>query len=85
METIMQTSHLLFLALALPMALGAQTPAGPLKDPITTAFRTRTTAARRNIAQAFDSIPESKFGYKPTPAQLTIGYIAQHVTSDVAP
>src|SRR4029079_7252424 len=35
-----------------------------------------------NIAQAFDSIPESKFSYKPTPAQLTIGYIAQHIASD---
>jgi hypothetical protein len=39
-------------------------------------------ALQRNIAQAFDSIPESKFGYKPTPAQLTIGYIAQHLASD---
>ncbi len=39
-------------------------------------------ALHRNIAQAFDSIPESKFSYKPTPAQLTIGYIAQHVASD---
>jgi hypothetical protein len=37
---------------------------------------------QRNLAQAFDSIPESKFGYKPTPAQLTIGYIAQHLASD---
>ena len=37
---------------------------------------------QRNLAQAFDSIPESKFGYRPTPAQLTIGYIAQHLASD---
>jgi len=37
---------------------------------------------QRNLAQAFDSIPESKFGYKPTAAQLTIGYIAQHLASD---
>ena len=36
----------------------------------------------RNLAQAFDSIPEAKFGYKPTPAQLTIGYIAQHLAND---
>jgi uncharacterized damage-inducible protein DinB len=36
----------------------------------------------RNIAQAFDSIPESKFSYKPTPAQLSIGYIAQHIADD---
>ena len=37
---------------------------------------------QHNLAQAFDSIPESKFGYKPTPAQLSIGYIAQHLASD---
>jgi hypothetical protein len=36
----------------------------------------------RNLAQAFDSIPESKFSYKPTPAQLSIGFIAQHLASD---
>ena len=28
-----------------------------------------------SLAQAFDSIPEAKFGYKPTAAQLSIGYI----------
>lgn len=37
---------------------------------------------QRNLAQAFDSIPASKFSYKPTPAQLTIGYTAQHLESD---
>ena len=75
------------LALALPVTLEAQTPpaappAGPPANPITTAFRGRTMALQRNLAQAFDSIPESKFGYKPTPAQLSIGYIAQHLASD---
>ena len=74
---------LLLLALALPMGAAlAQQPAAPGPNPITTAFRNRTTAARRNILQAFDSIPESKFSYKPTPAQLTVGYIAQHVAAD---
>ena len=36
----------------------------------------------RNLAQAFDSIPASKFGYRPTPAQQTIGFIAQHLVND---
>ena len=27
----------------------------------------------------FDSIPAAKFGYRPTPIQQTVGYIAQHV------
>src|SRR5262249_23763229 len=77
-------------SLALPLALtfaplsagAAQQPATPQANPMTTAFKTRIAALHRNIAQAFDSIPESKFGYKPTPAQLTVGYIAQHVASD---
>ena len=73
----------LTLALALPTSLVAQQPsAAPPANPITTVFRTRTMNLQRNIAQAFDSIPESKFGYKPTPAQLTIGYIAQHLVTD---
>ena len=76
----MKTSHAaLALALALAAPLGAQqAPA----NPITAGFKARITGMHHNIAQAFDSIPESKFGYKPTPAQLTIGYIAQHLASD---
>lgn len=71
------------LALVLPASLAAQQPAsGPPANPITTSFRGRIFAFHRNLAQAFDSIPESKFSYKPTPAQQTIGYIAQHLASD---
>ena len=69
------------LSLALPLALSAQAPAAT-KDPITAVFRTRTMTLQRNLAQAFDSIPESKFGYRPTPVQQTVGYIAQHLVSD---
>jgi hypothetical protein len=79
----MKVSNAVILAFALPMSLAAQQPsANQSANPITAAFRTRTLSLQRNIAQAFDSIPESKFGYKPTPAQLTIGYIAQHLASD---
>ena len=67
----------------LPLGLAAQgTPASPPTNPVTTVFRNRATALHRNLAQAFDSIPESKFSYKPTPAQLSIGYIAQHLATD---
>jgi hypothetical protein len=71
------------LALAVPVLVSdQQPPAGQQANPITGAFRGRITALQRNIAQAFDSIPGDKFGYKPTPAQLTIGYIAQHLAND---
>ena len=79
----MKLSHLVILAFAAPIGLAAQqTPAVPTANPITTAFRNRISGLHRNIAQAFDSLPESKFSYKPTPAQLSVGYIAQHIASD---
>jgi DinB family protein len=82
MKVVRATLVALTAALALPVALAAQATATPPANPITTVFRTRTMALQRNLAQAFDSIPASKFGYKPTPAQLSIGYIAQHLAND---
>src|ERR1700730_17797441 len=79
----MKLSHFAILALGVPIALTAQQPPAALPaNPVTAAFRARISALHRNIAQAFDSIPQSKFSYKPTPAQLSIGYIAQHIASD---
>ena len=76
----MKTPTAGLLLLVLSATLGAQQT--PASDPITAAFKGRITGLSHNIAQAFDSIPESRFGYKPTPAQLSIGYIAQHVADD---
>jgi uncharacterized damage-inducible protein DinB len=82
----MKTAYaaLLALGLALPEGLAAQQqPAGgPPANPITTSFRGRILAQHRNLAQAFDSIPEQLFSYKPTPAQQSIGYVAQHLVND---
>jgi len=78
----MKILHVAILALALPASLPAQQPATPPANPITASFKGRMMGLHRNLAQAFDSIPESKFSYKPTPAQLSIGFIAQHLASD---
>jgi hypothetical protein len=82
----MKSTRFAFLALLTPICLAAQqpapAPAAPPANPITTVFRNRIATFHRNIGQAFDSIPESKFSYKPTPAQLSIGFIAQHIAGD---
>ena len=77
----MRYSRAALLLVVAPLALAAQQPA-PSKDPITAVVKQRTMAYQQRLAQAFDSIPERLFSYKPTPAQLTIGYIAQHLASD---
>jgi uncharacterized damage-inducible protein DinB len=69
--------------LIVPAALAAQQP--PLSTaggPLTTTFRGTYARLHRLLPQAFDSIPGDKFGYKPTPAQQSIGYIAQHLAND---
>ena len=79
----MKASRFLIVALAAPISLAAQQPPATLPaNPITASFKTRLAAQHRNILQAFDSIPESKFSYKPTPAQQTLGFIAQHIAND---
>ena len=80
----MKISLAAIMVLALPLGEVAaqQPPAAPPANPVTTAFRGRIAALHRNLGQAFDSIPASKFGYRPTPAQQTIGYIAQHLVTD---
>jgi uncharacterized damage-inducible protein DinB len=79
----MKLSLFAILAIVAPISLPAQQPPAPLPaNPLTASFRNRLSALHRNIAQAFDSIPESKFSYKPTPGQLSIGYIAQHIADD---
>ena len=81
----MKVFPLSILTIVAPVSLAAQNPpaaAAAPANPITTAFRTRIANLHRNIAQAFDSIPASKFSYKPTPAQMSIGLIAAHIADD---
>ena len=73
---------LLCAALALPAALAAQQPAAaPTPNPITLAFKNAGAQNARFLSAAFDSIPAAKYGFKLTPAQLSVGYIAQHLES----
>jgi uncharacterized damage-inducible protein DinB len=79
----MRLSVAALLVIASPlMELAAQQTATPSANPVTAAFVGRIRALHRNLAQAFDSIPAAKFSYKPTAAQQTIGYVAQHLVND---
>jgi hypothetical protein len=76
----MQLRALILLALALPSSLAAQTPASSEpRDGVMTAFETFAAIFGTRLKAAFDSIPASRYDYKPTPPQQTIGYIAQHL------
>jgi uncharacterized damage-inducible protein DinB len=69
------------IALTMPAVLHAQEPSPPTgakANPITEAFRGFGYFGNWLVA-AFDSIPSDKYDFKPTPAQQSIGFIAQHL------
>ena len=76
------TGILSLAAAVVPMALAAQ-PTAPTPsaaaNPVVQSFRAYGTRYGSWLVAAFDSIPASKYAYKPTPVQQSIGYIAQHV------
>lgn len=70
----------LAIALGLPASLASQTPVSrTVPDGVVLSFSRFADIFGGRLVAAFDSIPESKYSYRPTPVQQTIGYIAQHL------
>ena len=71
---------LIAIALMLPAALAAQSPAvRKAPDGVVLEFVRFADLFGSRLVTAFDSIPADKYDYRPTPVQQTIGYIAQHL------
>jgi hypothetical protein len=68
-------------AFAFPIALGAQSAAASYSGPtpITLQFVRFADIFGGRLVAAFKAIPAAQYDYRPTPAQQTIGYIAQHL------
>ena len=72
----------LVLLMIVPPALDAQqpsaTPRPPQADPVMESFRSFGYLGGWLLA-AFDSIPADRYDFRPTPAQQSVGYVAQHL------
>jgi hypothetical protein len=70
-------------ALLLPAMLTGQQQqlSSPQPNAITMSFKFFAGHYSGWLATAFDAIPASKYTYGPTPAQQSVGYIAQHLES----
>lgn len=76
----MRRFHYVLAALVLPATLVAQsstTREGPTAASIQFARFADLFGGR--LVAAFTAIPPSQYGYRPTPSQQTIGYVAQHL------
>lgn len=62
--------------LAGPAGLAAQS------NPVTTVARAAAADLGKNLLAAARAMPADKFGYKPTPAQMTFGELIAHIQGD---
>jgi hypothetical protein len=73
-------THLVFLlaAVIVSAAPGAQT-FKPSINPVTDAMRERVGREAKNLVAAAESMPADKYGYRPTPEQMTFSALIAHV------
>ncbi len=68
------------LAFLFPAALAAQAPApGDHPKAVILRFITFADLFGGRLVAAFNAIPADKYGFRPTPVQQTVGFIAQHL------
>jgi len=61
--------------------LSSAVMAQPAKSPVSDALREMLVGREKNMVAAFEEMPADKFGYKPTPEQMTFGHLAAHIVS----
>jgi hypothetical protein len=66
-------------ALALAISVLPRMVSAQASNPVATAFRGDLKDVGKNLMDAADLMPADKFGYKPTPAQMSWGDIMLHL------
>lgn len=67
------------LAIAPRVATSQATMAATSANPVSDAFRDYAKSSERNLIAAAEAFPADKYGYKPTPAQMSVSDIAVHL------
>ncbi len=67
-----RSPFLAFATLLAPALLAAQSP-------VAAAFRENAAQYGKNLVAASETMPADKYGYKPTPAQMSFADIAEHL------
>jgi DinB superfamily len=61
------------------LLLSAAAFAQQSKNPVTDVLRDSLAGRQKNTVAAIEEMPADKFGYKPTPDQMSFGHLATHI------
>jgi DinB superfamily len=59
--------------------LASVTAFAQTKNPVTSVLRDSLPGRQKNTVAAFQEMPADKFGFKPTPDQMSFGHLAAHI------
>lgn len=79
MKTRIYSLALATLAVMPCIAASQATMAATAANPVSDAFRDYAKASAKNLIAAADEFPADKYGYKPTPTQMSVGDIVVHL------
>jgi DinB superfamily len=68
-------AHTALAVIFVPAFLSAQQ-----SNPVATAFRANLASEGKNLMAAADEVPEGKYSFKPTPAQMSFGDVVVHLS-----
>ena len=71
--------HLRMYAATISLALVPQIVAAQSTAPVASAFRDNAQEMKKNIVAAAELMPSDKYGFKPTPAQMSFGDVVEHL------
>src|SRR5947209_20000888 len=77
MRARLGTTLLAVCSLPLTVVAGAQA-----QNPVTNGLRAIEQRYAKNIVDAAEEMPADKYGYKPTPAQMTFGDVVAHLVRE---
>ena len=63
------------------MAFGGTALAQQSNDPVSDVLRQMLGGREKDTVAAFEAMPAEKYGYKPTPQQMSFGHLAAHIAS----
>jgi hypothetical protein len=61
------------------LLIAAATGYAQTKNPVSSALRDALPGRQKNTVAAVEEMPADKFGYKPTPDQMTFGHLVTHI------
>jgi len=67
--------------LAFAQAFSGAALAQQSNDPVSDVLRQMLAGREKDMVAAFEAMPADKYGYKPTPQQMSFGHLAAHIAS----